>query len=210
VRLLDMHNGDGQPVHIVRPSPDGPIYVRRADDDSEFVLPSSPDVVSLADLAVGPARVASRGAAHEAFRLLFALPFDRRVVATYVEPTTGSFPLATTTPVDAPPRDAQAGSARRILAWSAVGLGAVGLGVGAAASIAAANVAGGSSRRDSQADVAQRNARISTLDAGAVVSFVAGGLSMATAVTLLLWPSAPRLQAGVLPSGGYVGYGSSF
>jgi hypothetical protein len=82
--------------------------------------------------------------------------------------------------------------------------------VGAGLSIAAANVAGGSSLQDSQADVANRNARISALDTGAVVSLLAGGLSVATGVTLLLWPDAPRLQASVLPSGGYVGYGSTF
>lgn len=206
VRLLDVHNADGQPVHLVRPSPDGPIFVHRADDDTEFVLPISPDVVSLADLAGGPARVASRGAAHEAFNLLFTLPFDRRVVATYVEP-------AAAVPTTIAPVDARAdapGHTRRVLAWSGVALGGVGAGVGAGLSIAAATVAAGSSRQESEADVARRNVRISAFDIGALVSFVAGGLLMATGVTLLLWPAAPRLQTSVLPSGGFVGYGSLF
>jgi hypothetical protein len=206
VRLLDVHNGDGQPVHLVRPSPDGPIYVRRADDETEFVLPSAPDVVSLSDLVGGPARVASRGAAHEAFNLLFSLPFDRSVVATYVDPPA---PLPTTYAPDAVPRDASPRT-RRALAWSAVALAGVGAGVGTGLSIAAANEAAGSSSQESGADVARRNGRISALDTGAVVSFVAGGLSLATGVTLLLWPTAPRLQVSVLPSGGFAGYGSLF
>jgi hypothetical protein len=104
---------------------------------------------------------------------------------------------------------ASAGRVLRVLAWSAAGLGVAGAGVGAGLSIAAANVAGGSSLHESQADVARRNARISALDTGAVVSFLAGGLSMATGVTLLLWPRAP-LRAAVLPAGGYIGYERSF
>jgi hypothetical protein len=82
--------------------------------------------------------------------------------------------------------------------------------VGVALSISASSAAGGSSRQESEADVANRNARISALDAGAVVSLLAGGLSVATGVTLLLWPDSPHLQANILRSGGYVGYGSAF
>jgi hypothetical protein len=212
VRLLDVHNGGGQAVHIVRPSSDGPIYVHRADDDTEFVLPRSPDVVSLADLEGGPARVAARGAAQEAFHLLFSLPFDREVVATYVAQGGPEAPLRppATSRLDGAPQDPSARTVRRALAWGAVGLGTVGVGVGVALSVAASTVAGNASRQDSQADVAHRNARISALDAGSVVSFLAGGLFMATGATLLLWPDAPRLQANLLRSGGYVGYGSVF
>jgi hypothetical protein len=212
VRLLDAHNGDGQAAHIVRPSSDGPIYVRRADDDTEFVLPRSPDVVSLADLEGGPARVAARGAAHEAFNLLFSLPFDRDVVATYVEPRAPDAPLSApgTSRLDLAPQDPSARKLRRALALGALGLGTVGAGVGIALSISASTVAGGSSHQESGLDVAHRNARISALDTGAIVSFLAGGLSMATGVTLLLWPDSLPLKASVLRSGGYVGYGSAF
>jgi hypothetical protein len=212
VRLVDVHNGNGQAVRIVRPSPDGPLYLRRADDDSEFVVPPSPDVVSIAGLAAGPARVASRGAAHEAFQLLFSLPFDRGVVAKYVEPAAPDVALAQTeTPrIDRSPQDPSAPKLKRALAWGAVGLGAVGVGVGGALSISAASVAGGSSRQESQADVAQRNTRISALDTGAVVGYLAGAISAATGVTLLLWPDSPHFQAAVVRSGGYVGYESAF
>jgi Caspase domain len=212
VRLLDVHNGNGQTVHIVRPSPDGPIYVRRASDDTEFVLPVSPDVVSLADLEGGTARVAVRGAAHEAFSLLFSLPFDRGVVATYVEPSApdAAPPAPGILQLDQASRDPSAGRVRRALGWGGVGLGATGVGVGVALSISAATVAGGSSRQESEADVAHRNTRISTLDTGAAVGFVVGGLSLATGAALLLWPDSHHFQAGLLPSGGYVGYGSVF
>ena len=210
LRLLDVHNGDGQPVHLVRPSPNGPIFVRRADDETELVLPSSPDVVSLADLIERPTQVASRGAAHEAFNLLFALPFDRNVVATYIDSTVVPLPPMQVPPIEAPPRDAHAGRGRRLMAWGAVGLGAVGAGVAAGLSIAAGTVAAGSSRQESQADVAQRNRRISAFNTGAIVSLLAGGLSTATGVALLLWPDAPHTQPGAVRLGGFIGYGGSF
>src|SRR5262249_16818720 len=37
VRLADVHNAPGQSLSLVRPGPNGPIYLRRVDDDKEFV-----------------------------------------------------------------------------------------------------------------------------------------------------------------------------
>ena len=211
VRLLDVHNGDGQAVHIVRPSPDGPIYVRRADDDTEFVLPRSPDVVSLADL-----EVVRRGWPLAGPPTRRSISSSRcRSIATSSRRTSSRrrrrrpLRLRGCRESIRPRRIRRRVTATR-LAWGAVGLGAVGVGVGVGLSISASTVAGGSSRQESEADVAHRNTRISALDTGAVVSFVAGGLSVATGVTLLLWPDSPHLKASLLRSGGYVGYGSAF
>ncbi|MGH7435078.1 MAG: caspase family protein [Polyangiaceae bacterium] len=211
LRLLDAHNGDGQPVHLVRPSLDGPIYVHRTEDDTEVVLPPFPDVVSLGDLERRPTRVASRGAAHEAFNLLFALPFDSRVVATYVEPAPTFDPLLPPTgPTDArllAPASARAG---RVVGWSAVGLGIAGVALGTGVLVAAHGVAAGASPSDSQSDIADRNTRISAFDVGATVSLTAGALSAAAGLVLLLWPDAPRVQASALQGGGYARYGVAF
>jgi hypothetical protein len=57
-------------------------------------------------------------------------------------------------------------------------------------------VAGGRSPGDSQAAVADRNSRISTLNTGAAVSYVAGGVFLAAGVLLLLWPNSPPPLAG--------------
>ncbi len=219
VRLLDVHNSSDQAVHVVRPSPDGTIYVRRADTDFELTLPSAPDVVSLADLESGRVSVAPRGAAHDAYGLLFSLPFDRGVVASYVGPA----PEAVL-----PPEDAQSDSARLAAAggdadadssarrlrhafgWSSVALGVVGAGVGGALSVSAVTVANATSRQESQADVAERNRRISAFNTGAVTSYLVGGAAMATGVALLLWPGAKHVRAAASPSGGYLGYAVAF
>jgi hypothetical protein len=210
VRLLDIHNGPDQNVHVVRPSPNGPIYVRRVDDDAEFSLPLAPDVVSLADLEERPARVAARGAAHDAYGLVFSLPFDHEVVASYVEapPEDGAVVLP-----GAPGKRHAAGGPpawRTTLGWAAFGVGVAGAGAGIGLTIAAATVADGSSSRDSQAAVSHRNARISTLDTASVTGYVAGGASMAIGLLLMLWPGAPHVQADISSRGVSLRYSTSY
>jgi hypothetical protein len=210
VRLLDVHNASDQAVHIVRPSPGGLIYVRRADDDFERILPNAPDVVALSDLDAGRVTVATRGAAHEAFNKLFALPFDRAVVAGYVPPDPrgpGSAASDAAFPDAAP---ASSSRLRLALGWAGVGLGAVGIGVGAALTVSASTVAGNASPRQSQADVADRNRRIDDFNTGAVIGYAAGGASLATGLLLLLWPGARHVHATASPSGGTFGYQTSF
>jgi hypothetical protein len=211
VRVLDFHNGSDQALHLVRPIVDGPAYLRRADDALEWVLPSSPDVLSLGDLESGRVRVAVRGAAHEAYNLLFSLPFDRGVVARYVEPPPGvAEPPAAVAQSDTDPATARTPPVRRALGWGAVGLGAVGGVVGAVLSTAAVAVAGGSSHQEDQFDVARRNARISTLNAAAMISYLAGGASLGTGAVLLLWPNAQNARGATPPASAYVGYRIAF
>ncbi|HTB78944.1 MAG TPA: hypothetical protein VK762_37130 [Polyangiaceae bacterium] len=210
VRLLDVHNAGDQAVHLVRPSPGGLIYVRRADDDFERILPSTPDVVALSDLDAGRVSVASRGAAHEAFSKLFALSFDRAVVEGYVAPDPGGpgAAMRDATFADAPP--ASSSGLRPALGWAGVGLGAVGIGVGAAFTVSALTIAGNASSAQSQADVADRNRRIANFNTGAVLGYAVGGASLATGVLLLLWPGAQHVQVAASPSGGTIGYETAF
>jgi hypothetical protein len=208
VWLLDVHNGKDQTVHVVRPSPNGPIYVHRIDDDAEFAVPSSPDVVALADLEGGRPRAAARGAAHEAYNLLFALPFDRGVVQAYTEPSEqipspGNSRREVGHAIPVP-------GLRRTLGWGGIGLGAIGIGVGVAMSISAATEAQGGAARQSQVDVSQRNARISAWNTGAGVGYAAGGLAMATGLVLLLWPDPQHVLVTASSSGAYVGYANAF
>ena len=83
VRLLDFHPTPPAPVHLVRPPGQGPLYLRRVADGAERVVPRSDGVVELAQIPVTPARSAGRGAAHEAFGKLFALPFDAAAVLAW-------------------------------------------------------------------------------------------------------------------------------
>ncbi len=202
VRLLDVHNSSQQSVHIVRPAPSGPVYVRRAEDDAEFVLPSSPEAISLADLEPGSPRVAARGAAHEAYSLAFSLPFDHDVVAAYVPQPPEAVPAAPVPSPDAP------APWRRPTGWSAVGLGAVGVGLGVALegmALAARNTSSG----ETQAAASHENDRIRGLNAGAAVSFVAGGASLAAGLAVLLWPDS-HLRLTASPTAATLGYGGSF
>jgi hypothetical protein len=202
VRLLDVHNSGQQSVHILRPAPNGPVYVRREDDDAEFVLPLSPQVVSLADLEPGSPRVATRGAAHEAYRLAFSLPFDRAVVDTYVQPSEG----VSASPE--PPPDTAA-PWKRAIGWSAVGFGATGVGLGVALEALALGTARNAPPGESQAATSQRNARIGSLNTGAAVGCVAGGASLATGLVVLLWPDS-HLRLTASPTVATVGYSGSF
>jgi hypothetical protein len=226
VRLLDFHNDAGQNVHLVRPAPNGRVYVRRVDDDAEFALPASPSVIALADLDGAPARVASRGAANEAFEKLFSLPFDRGVVARYVEPARD--PWVPLFPADTPgdareapssphaahldsPVGARVSPARRIAVWGGVGLGAAALGTGAILSASSIGVSRGTPSNESQRDVAARDSRISTLNTGAAVAYATGGAVLAAGLGALLFgPGVSPVRAVALPSGGYFGYAGSF
>ncbi len=52
IRFADFHNDEDQRAYLLRPLSAGRLYVRRASDESEFVIPSSPQVVGLADLHI--------------------------------------------------------------------------------------------------------------------------------------------------------------
>src|SRR6185295_8048974 len=80
IRFADFHNGDDQRGYLLRPLSAGRLYLRRTSDDAEFVIPSSPQVVALADLSMQEPRMTTRGAANDAFQARFSLPFGQRFV----------------------------------------------------------------------------------------------------------------------------------
>ena len=210
VRLLDLHNSAGQAVNIVRPSPSGPLYVHRTEDGVEFTLPATPQILTLGDLQTNEARVATRGADQEAFRLLFSLPFDRSVVDAYVEPGVEDAP-----PFPSAEQRPKAGRIlrpawRSVVGWSSLGLGGAALSAGAILSVAAGMEASGAPARPSQAEAAQRNSHISAFETGATAGYVFGGVAVAAGAALLFWPDARLLHAVVTPLGGYVGYETAF
>lgn len=215
VRLLDFHNGAGQAVHLVRPPPTGHVYLRREDDeDAEFTIPASPPVIELADLPQEPLRVAARGAAHEAFSLLFSLPFGRSVVDAYEDPG----PPADAAIAFPPGRDAVGPSISRppfpmrtVLGYGALGVGVAALGAGAVFSVSAVDISHGTSSTAPQQSVASRDERISAFNTRAAVAYAGGGLALgASLATFVLWPSARRVQAFATPRGGFLGYSQPF
>src|SRR5882757_5916523 len=83
IRIADFHNDSDESAYLLRPLSAGRLYLRRTSDDSEFTIPTSPQVVALADLTVQEPRMRTRGAANDAFQSLFALPFGQRVVENF-------------------------------------------------------------------------------------------------------------------------------
>lgn len=214
VRVADVHNAPGQTLSLVRPGPATPLYLRRADDEREFLVAPAPEVVALAELAESEPRTRARGAAHESFSLVFSLPFDSAVVSEYHEPPPPSARDANANANADPDADAaraRSAKVRTTLGVVALGAGALGIGAGAFFSLSARATSDGSRADESQADAVARNDKISTLNTAGVVSFVAGGAMLGTGLVLLLWPSAPKnVQVSGSPGGGEVGYVGSF
>lgn len=210
VRLAEANTAPGTAVRLLRPAPSGREYVRRLDDDTEFVLPPDREVVALADLSPEQPRARTRGAAHDAFDLVFTLPFDQGAVTGYEE---RELDVA-----EAGPPAPQAGaestsgpSTRAVVGYGALGLGAAGLAIGVTYGVLGITESNGSSASESQRDASARNDRIARDRTVAVVGLAAGGALATTGLVLLLWPSAPRgLRAQVSPAGASIGLTREF
>jgi hypothetical protein len=213
--LVDFHNATGQTVHLVRPPPTGRVYVHRLDDDTEYTLPASPTVIALADLESAAPRIATRGAAQEAFSLLFSLPFDRAVVDAYVPRADADDTAAAPLPLprvigEAPPRAGRV-PLRTIVEWSALGVGVVALGAGAWFSASAIETSHGTTVGASQQAIAERDERISASNTRAGVAYAGGAVAVAVGVgAFFFWPSSVHVQVVATPQGGYAGYTGSF
>jgi hypothetical protein len=173
-------------------------------DDAEFTVPPGTESVLVAQLTPDEPRARTRGAAHEAFDLVFALPFDEAAVDGYREPPPPPDP-AEAPPAPLPP-------ARKRIGIGALGVGAAGLAVGtsfAIASLAESKGGGG----ESQVDAAARNRRIDHDRTVSAIGFTAGGVLLVTGLAVLLWPRAPRgvpVSIAIRPGGGALGYGAAF
>jgi hypothetical protein len=189
VRLAEFHGTPGAALRLLRPAPAGLLYLHRLDDGVEFTIPVAPAEISLSALAPEAPRVATRGAAHQAFSLVFSLPFDR---AAY-----DAFDPARVDPLSARARDD-----RRGLHWSrplgisaafaALGLGAVAL----SQAVSAQHLHDEAPPGISQAQAAAINDRIGRRNLGFAIFAGAAVAAAVTAVTLLVWPEARRDGVG--------------
>jgi hypothetical protein len=194
VRVLDFHNAQGRALSLVRPGGVGNLYLRRLTDGQELTVPASDQKVELALLAFADARVAERGAAHQAFSLIFSLPFDaarKDLVLTVAPP------------------DQPATRPRR--AWV---LGALGAGTIITATVGGALLWDASSKADearhaSGTRTSYLNGRINTRNAQATVAFALAGAGVTAGAILWLFrrnagdqssPDTSDLQVGVVPS----------
>ena len=203
VRLADFHNTGGHPLSVLLGASDVPIYLRRASDGREVVIPLDRPLVDLSGLPLEEPRFAVRGAAHDAFSLVFVLPFDDEAFASYV-PSVNRV-------VDAQPSPTPLPRWRR---RAAVGAGAL-CGASASAAIllavSAHSLAAEARAAPSQAETAALDARLRTRRTW---TEAAGGLAASSAIAgalLWFWPtSMVRPAASVGADLAFVGLGGRF
>jgi hypothetical protein len=192
VRFVDFHNAKGRSFRLVRPGGASPLYVRSMEDGKELTVPASDESIALAGSQFVDPRVAERGAAHQAFSLIFSLPFEQASDDLVV--------------VHRPPPLSQpaSGRARKVV------LGSCGV-VAVAGMVAGGLLRWDASRlRDEARDASQQRAAelndgIHTRNLGATVAFVTAGAAItAGIVTWLLTgreppadPSSPQLEVGL-------------
>lgn len=189
IRVLDFHNSPRQKLALVRPASKGQLFLRRTSDNSEFVLPSAPDVVTIGELLATRAQESARGAAHKAFSSLFKLPFGQALVdqlslADYdIKRDAGETPS---------PRTSL--GLRRVLAWTAVAATVTGAAAGTALLLSARQIRNNVSPTALPGDVEDANSRIGTRNHAATACFVASGVAAAGALWLLwLDRESPRV-----------------
>lgn len=181
VRLADFHNASGQRLWVARPVGTGPLYVKRVADGSEYRIDAMPEVVQLAALTPQAPRSLTRGAEHEAFSLIFSLPYDQQAVETYDFHT----------PIPLEPLEPRRPSWRRVAGWSALGVAGATLGGGAWTTLSARGLHSESTSGLSNAEALRRNFRIQSLNRRSTTLYAAGAVAGAVGLGLLLWPGAP-------------------
>lgn len=198
IRLVDLHTAAGTPIHLRLPTDLGRMFVqqisteprtraRRPPPPREYQVAARAGRVSLSTLTAESPRVRARGAAHEAFLLLFAKPFDGTTVAAFrLEPID-----LTVVP---PARDtsaARSGVSRRTLAIGAFTLGAVSAAVAGGFAWSAISLQGSVTPTTPERDVDAINDSIRKRN---IAAWTLGGVaaaSVATGLLLALWPTAP-------------------
>jgi hypothetical protein len=181
VRLADFHNASGQRLWVARPIGTGPLYVRRVVDGQEYRIDAMPEVVQLAALTPQAPRAIARGAEHEAFSLIFSLPYDRQAVEAYDFRAPVPLELGAQRP----------SSWRRMAGWSALGVAGASLGGGVWTTLSARDLRSSGTGGLTHAEAVSHNQRIQTLNRRSTSLYAAGAVVGAVGLGLLLWPEAP-------------------
>lgn len=184
VRWLDFHSPKDQPLKLLRPA-GGTLYLRDEDSHEEVVVPPAPEVVALSGLVSQPSHATARGAANDAFDLLFSLPFDRKAVAYYEL---------------APGVAADVAAPSRFTWRNGLGLGLVAVGAGLLAggivvSVQGSEAASGVNAMTSQQQVSNINGQIGNDNRNAAILYGTAGAALVAGALLLLWPHAAPAPA---------------
>jgi hypothetical protein len=193
-RVLDVHPAPRQEL-VVRIPDDRPVFVRRDDASSEYVV-AADGPVRVSELAVRPAAIGRRGAAQLAFEALFAVPFGAASVGDFRARWTE--PLAAALVADDPGSSALV-PARQVAGTTAIAAGALATALSGAA---IARYATGQSA--SQAERVGINRTLRNLEIGA------GVLASVAVVSGAVWfvlrdrrpPRDDEIDVTLLPTAG--------
>jgi hypothetical protein len=193
LRLVDLHTTPGVPIKLHLPTDAGGLFVEQVEGDGQnatrefHIAPQAGGHIMLSSLTPSPTPVRVRGAGHEAFLHLFAMPFDVGAVNAFQLEDLDAAQVHWNKEVqDA--RDRQ--SHRRKLA-----LGAFGLSVGTAAIGTGLLWSAYSMHQPGQAGVDSGNSSFRFKQIAGGVSLGIAGASAVTGALLYFWPSAPQISA---------------
>jgi hypothetical protein len=193
IRLVDFHNPSGQPVRLMRPAVYGPVYLRNATEQNEYLVPADTSVIRVSELQAQSPRADPRGAAQHAFEQLFSRPFGPGEVERFEFPSLDDLLQVS---VDQP---------REMPAWRRyAGLGALSTGAlaalwGVTVTRSAVTIRNQSHPGESQQEVAGRNRLIDDRNITAATLYAIAGCSLAAGLLLLLWPDGAP-EPGLLVS----------
>jgi hypothetical protein len=178
VRLADLHVAPGAAVHLRLPVDLGAVFVSRARPPAEYHLPAAPGRVVLAQLTPETPRTRPRGAAHEAFRRLYALPFDAAAVADF---RAGADLVLAETP---PPAAARI---PRWAAWVSIAAGTAALVVAGGLALSAQELRSSAGSETDGVEIDRLNRGIATRNRLGIATGAAGGALVLGGLGLLWW-----------------------
>lgn len=205
IRLADLHPASGATVYLRLPTDLGDLFVQQGRDGGapaggrgmpesarEFLVVARKGRLRLSSLVAAAPRVRARGAAHEAFLMLFTRPFDETVVQGYhLDPDLVAH------------HESPAARQRKAAGKTVLTIAAVAGVAGVTCAGTAAFIKYADSPTNSMADTAARNRWINRLNISAWSLGAAAVLAAGTGTALLLWPDhPPPIGIAPLPHGG--------
>jgi hypothetical protein len=176
IRLADLHVAPGSPVRLRLPTDLGAVFLSRERPPAEYHLPAGPGRVLLSQLSPESPRARPRGAAHEAFRQLYALPFDAAAVADF----RADVDLA----LEAPPPQS---SLPRWAPWVPLAAGAAALAVSGGLLVSSHQLRGTAGAATDGKEIDRINRQMATRNRAATASGIAGGVLVLGGLGLFYW-----------------------
>ena len=202
-RLMDFHRPAGHGLRLVRPAGET-VFLRNVETGGEYEIAAGTESVQAASLIRTRSPVRPRGAAHIAFNLIFALPFDEPSVRAYRLP--GPELLA-----GAEADEPSLLRWRRIAATGAFAAAAAG-GLATGAFVLASRAAAAEAARSPQTETAARNRGIEGRTRAALWLGAIPGAAATAGALFSFWPATSVTPAFEATAAGVatVGVGGRF